>query len=324
MKKFLMIFFLLFGVVVISFSVWWNLQSSVPGGVYLERQAGSVILEVDGNLSMTVFELPVYWVKSYPWEEPPVIEDITMLNQDGTVIASLRGEYIVEVDSRFNHWHTRSVATDIELYINGESIADKSRSVTTRPLSDTLQETYIPEQITITVKGEVLRFSMKDTYHIIPLKKETIKTIQGWNLEGSMYVFEETNKSIGFIVELTGRSGAILKDILFWLPGMTEDYNQTEILYSLHGDMDQYLNNRNDFEGKPITFPLKIDSNKMLIYFPFTPDIEKLVNGSVIHLHPYFKFSKNETGQGYYTGGSGMTGSFNKDSKVEDQLIKPN
>jgi len=323
MKKFFILIFLLFGVVVVSFSIWWNTQSSVPGGVYLEKHAGSVILEVDGDLPIPVFELPVRWVKSHPWEDPPVIEDITMLNQDGTVITSLKGEYKVWVDSRFNEWHTRSVATHIELYINGGSVADKS-GVATMPLFDTLKESYLPEELSITINGEVLRFSMKDTYHIIPIKKEDIKSIQGWGLEGSMYVFDETYKSKGFIVELTGRSGAILKDILFWLPGMTENYNQTEILYSLEEDLDQYLNNSNGFEGKPITFPLKIDSNAMLIYFPFTPDMEKLLNGSVIHLHPYFKFSKSETGQGYYTGGSGMTGSFNKDSEVEDELIMPN
>lgn len=323
MKKFLMIFFLLFGVVVISFSVWWNMESSVQGGVYLENHAGSVFLEVDTDTSMPVFELPVRWVKSHPWEDPPVIEDITMLNKDGTTITSLRGEYKIEVDSRYYQWHNRKVATDIELYINGGSIADKS-GVATMPLSDTLQEIYIPEHLSITIKGEVFSFPMKDTYQIIPIKKEAINSMQGWGLEGSMHVLDETNKPKGFIVKLTGRSGAILKDILFWLPGMAEDYSQTEILYSLSGDMDQYLNNRNEFEGKPITYPLKMESNEILIYFPFTPDMKNVVNESVIHLFPHFKYSNSETGRDYYTGGSGMSGSRNKDRKVEDELIKPN
>lgn len=324
MKKFFMILLLLFGLVVISFTVWWNVQSSVPGGVYLENHAGSVFLEVDADSTMTVFELPVRWVKSYPWEEPPIIEDITMLNKDGTTISSLRGKYKVEVDSRFNQWHTRSVATKIELYINGESMGDKS-SMRTKPISDTLQETYIPEQLSIMVKGEVLRFSMKDTYRILLIKKEAMQSTNGWNSEGLKIVIDnDTVKAKGFIIKLAGSSGAILKEILFWLPGMAEDYKHTEILYSLAGDIDQSLNNSNEFEGKPITYPLKVDSKEMLIYFPFTPDMDKVVNESMVHLTPYFKFSNKEAGQDYFIGGSGMSGSFNKDREVEDELIKPN
>ena len=210
---------------------------------------------------------------------------------------------------------------DIEFYINGESFTE-SNGISTKQLSDTLSDFYLPEKLIMKSKGETYHFPMKDTYKIIPIPKKSNNYSHGWNLEGMIpFIDEDTNRLKGFVVELEGPKDSILEDILFWLPGMPDEYIKSETVYSLSDDMDQYLNNHN-FEGKPLTLPLKIKSDVILIYFPITADIEEKVNDSIIHLKPYFKFA-NKQGMEYLTGGSGSIGLFDKNKELEHLLIEP-
>ena len=319
MKKLWVTLSLLIGLVLI-FSIWWILKPSASAGVYPEKHAGSVVLEIKDDESMLLFQLPVRWIKSHPWEDSPIFEDIKLLNKDGTTIASINGQYQLKVDPNQDH-RNNHMRAEIEFYINGESFTE-SNGISTKQLSDTLLDFYLPEQLIMTSKGETYHFSMKDTYKIIPIQKKSTNYSHGWNIEGMMpFIDEDTNGVKGFVVELEGPRDSILEDILFWLPGMPDDYLKSKTVFSMSDDMDQYLNNHT-FEGKPLTLPLKIESDVILIYFPITADIEEKVNDSYIHLKPYFKF-ENKQGMDYVTGGSGSTGQFDKNRKFEHLLIEP-
>ena len=105
MKKLWITLSLLIGILLI-FSIWWIMKPSASAGVYPEKHAGSVVLEIEDDESMLLFQLPVRWIKSHPWEDPPIFEDINLLNKDGTTIASIKGQYQLKVDPSNNHWNS--------------------------------------------------------------------------------------------------------------------------------------------------------------------------------------------------------------------------
>jgi hypothetical protein len=218
MKKWLITIFLLLGIVTVPL-IWWNMQSSVSSGVYPEKHAGSVVIKVEDDSPMTGFKLPMQWIKSYPWEDPPNLENITLLNEDGEVIAAIEGKYRLEVDSNQNKWNKRVVGAEIELYLNGERLVEED-GIITKPISNTLENTFLPDQLSLTYKGRKVIFPMDHTYKIFPITKLNYDSVSKWEMEGLM-PFPDADTSInkGFIVKLKGLQNSTLIDILFWLPG---------------------------------------------------------------------------------------------------------
>ena len=52
-----------------------------------------ILIEKEENSKMAQFHLPVRWIKSHPWEEPPILEKISLFDEEGNVIATIEGEY---------------------------------------------------------------------------------------------------------------------------------------------------------------------------------------------------------------------------------------
>lgn len=213
MKKLLITLSILLSIVLI-FSMWWIMKPSTSAGVYPEKHAGTVVLEIEDDESMLLFHLPVRWIKSHPWENPPIFEDIELLNKDETIIASINGQYQLKVDPNQDYWNNH-MSAEIEFYINGESFKE-SNGISTKELSDSLLDFYLPEQLIMTSKGETYHFSMKDTYKVIPIPKKSTNYSHGWKIEGMMpFIDEDTSRITGFVVELEGQEIQYLKTYYF-------------------------------------------------------------------------------------------------------------
>lgn len=305
MKKWVIIALLI--MVVMVPIIWWSIQASVPSGIYPVKHGGSLVLEYEDNSSMVEFRLPVKWVKTYPWDDLPVLEEINLLDNEGDTIASIVGDYTLWIIPEQNKWNKRLVDGEIEFFINGEQVKEDG-GMTATPKSNSIKGTYIPSQLKFAFENETYTFSLENSYklYLIPLLNNDSTT--SWRVERLMPLHEHgTFTTKGYLVDLIGSKGATLEDILFWLPGMTVDYYNGKALYSYDVDINQFLNENDTFQGEQLNLPLKLESNHLLLYFPITKEIRSQVKNSFVHFIPYFKFS-GEDGNVYYNGGMGSIG----------------
>lgn len=108
LKKILLIIIAGSILIPLIFFLWWNLQTPLKSGLYPQKQTGLFVAEVDGHSSMFDFELPILWVKSYPWsEQVPYIEEGVLLNQEGEEIAIFNGS--PTIPHHQNKWTDRVI-----------------------------------------------------------------------------------------------------------------------------------------------------------------------------------------------------------------------
>ncbi|MGM7683698.1 hypothetical protein ACSVDA_16295 [Cytobacillus sp. Hm23] len=323
-KKWLLSTFVLLMLVIIVIPLlWWNMRSSLPSGLYVEKQVGSVGVEMGEHEWGLEFALPVQWKKASPWEDIPILDEITLLNSYGDIIASVRGKFPLKVEvNKDNLLTERLISGEIELSINGERILDDRGFTLRTPLSSTIQASYFPHELRLSFNGEQMIFPMKGSYKIFPIiETMTDYRPSAWHVEGMMVHQDEgSNITKGYIVKLQGPKGSTLKDILFWLPGMTNEYYSNHVLYSLDENWDRY--DFDQFEGEPLSLALTIKSNNLLVYFPITDEIRTNINKTIVHVRPYFTFLDEDNIE-YYTGGSGSVGPFEDGISKEELLIAP-
>jgi hypothetical protein len=318
MKKWLISIFSIVGMVVISIT-WWFLQSPVSSGIYLEKHTGSEVIEIEENETMMEFSLPVQWVKSHPWEKPPVLNDVVLRDQHGEVIASIQGEYPLSIDERDNDWKARMAPGTIELYINGERTPmDGGFSITS--ISDSLQNEYLLNQLHLSFKGEELVFSMDNSFKLLPTEKKGANLRHRWEVQTLRPLHDEQDETQGLIIRLEGPADSVLEEILFWLSGMSEDYFENHVLYSFDGNIDENMDEKYKFEGETLTLPLTLTSEELTLFLPYTPSILAEIEHSIVHLGPFILISDKDH-QEYYSGGMRTRGPY--DHNWEGYLIEP-
>lgn len=190
---------------------------------------------MEENFVMVDFEIPVRWIKSHPWEKVPSLKNITLTDENGKAISTIQGEFRLLVENRENQWHKRNVSATLEMSINGEHIVTEIGYVT-KPLSDTLQDEYFIEQLDMTYKGHNLLYLMKNTYKLIPTFNLSNLSVEKWRVDDSIPVRDADSNTQGYIYELTGQENMVLEEILFWLPGVTDEHFKNKILYSFSGN----------------------------------------------------------------------------------------
>src|SRR5690554_2783982 len=89
--------------------IWWYMQSPFSSGLYPEKRAGLVVMEVDEEDKVVPFNLSVRWIKSHPWEKTPVFESVMLFDQEGDIIATAEGHVDVNIQSEQNSWLDRNV-----------------------------------------------------------------------------------------------------------------------------------------------------------------------------------------------------------------------
>ncbi|GAA0337736.1 hypothetical protein GCM10008967_29990 [Bacillus carboniphilus] len=300
--------------------IWWYFQAPIASGLYPEKGAGSIVLEESILENTADLVLPAVWIRSSPWEDPPNIEHVELVGQNGGTIGTIDGEYTLRVDPE-TPWHQRVVTTQIEMTVNGEIIARKGgKSIT--PLSNTLESEYLIEELNLSFEGESLSFPMTNTYKIHTIIENRGYSSGFWRQEGMMYLYDqEIEERMGIIINLRGPSTAKLEEIIFWLPGMPDDYYMQYPRYSYEDTLDDYLNN-DTFEGKPLTVPFTFTKPNALIYLPFTEEMKEKMKGAKVYLLPYFTFSTSDN-QVYHTGGGGSVGRWGQDIDWKEKLIMP-
>lgn len=299
------------GIFPLAFMIWWYSEAPVRGGIYPEKHKGLEVVVIDEEEFMVPITLPVRWIKTHPWEKPPVINEISFIDDSDKIFAALGGEYELRIPhSSEVKWYNRNVGGEVELYLNGASFAEVG-SISTTTIKESLEKEFALNQISMTVKNKKVKFPVDNHYKYRLITKNEQDTSQG--LEGYMYFFVGGNYDLpeGFLVRLAGMSGQTLEKILFWLPGMTNDYYEGEVLYHYDHDFDQYNNATDQFDGEQLSLPLEIKNSSLLIYFPFTPEIMEVSGDSLVRLMPYFHL-KNSNGDRYYVGGSGSIGSLDR------------
>lgn len=305
--------------IIVPLYVWYYFQSPVQSGIYPEKHAGSLVLDYDGEEKMLEFEFPVRWIKKHPWEREPIINEVKLIDEDGSLIGSISGEYRLEQEEE--SWYKRNVRGKINFYLNGKRFTEEY-GINSYAIEEEIKREYTPKELILTTHREQQRFLFEDRIKILLLET----AYEGWSVQGGMFHFKQDLKielePEGYIVRLAGPRGEHLEEINYWLPGMEADYHTKEVLYSFDNTIDDYLDDNDTFIGEPMSFPLHLTNNELFIYFPLTEAILNETSQSLVHFVPYFTFSTKE-GESYHSGGTGSTGTLDWDSKWEAHIIRP-
>jgi hypothetical protein len=305
-KKYLLIISLL----LICFApfIWWGTQSDLSNGIHVEKQSGLLVLQVDDSLTAP-FKIPVVWVKSHPWEKPPIINDLLLLNQAGEEIAVIKGEYHLEnTFSQQVKWYEREVKSEVEFILNGDKTMESfGHSIT--PLSDTLKESYIPEELRLTYDGNTLSYTFDNLLKLTAFHEDSYQLDRSWEVS-SFYFDHQGNaeqKITGLFLEANVIPNTKLEEILFWLPGMPEGYFEEHAQYTFDAKPIEAVDTTGSIDGKQLTLPLEVSSSDILLYLPFTDEMIESIGDSTVNLFPYFKVEDNN-GDVSYRDSGGMVG----------------
>ncbi|MCF8009687.1 MAG: hypothetical protein K9L17_00765 [Clostridiales bacterium] len=285
---------LLILVVIIILAILWFVQKPLPAGIYPQKQAGMVRLNKN---KLIEFNLPVFWVKPYPWvDKPSKLKEVKLLNQKGEELAVIDGEYYPSINKNKNHWYKRVAEGEIRLILKSQMHITGER-VILRDL-DKKPSSYIAGKLIIKTSNDKQSFSMQDTYKFVNLD-ENKSLDKKWGITiTTPLINEQTSKEKGWIVGLSGSSRAALEKIHFWLPGIPENYFRDNVQYCDEQNARKYIN-KESFNGVSLDLPLKLRPGyPVLIYFPFTEKMEKRINNSLVRFCPVFKIKK-QTGEEY-------------------------
>ncbi|WP_047983103.1 hypothetical protein [Ornithinibacillus californiensis] len=320
MKKNLLIILLL--LVIIAPFIWWGNQSDLPNGIHIEKQSGLLVLQVDDSLTAP-FQIPVVWVKSHPWEKPPVIKDLLLLNQSGEEIAVINGEYLLENSfSQQINWYEREVKGEVEFILNGDKTMESFGHRIT-PLSDTLKESYVPEELRLTYDENTLTYTFDNLLKLTTFHENSYQLDRSWEVR-SFYFCHQGDiepKIKGLFLEANVIPNTKLEEILFWLPGMPEGYFEEHAQYTFDAKTIESVDSTSSFDGEPLTLPLEVISSDILIYLPFTDEMIETIGSSTVTLFPYFKVEDNN-GEVSYRSSGGMVGQITEGESKQYLTVK--
>ncbi len=300
--------------------IWWGDQSDLPNGIHFEKQSGSIVMQVDDSFTAP-FQIPVVWVKSHPWEKPPVINNLLLLNQSGEKIAAINGEYHLENSlSQRSNWYEREVRGEVEFILNGDKTMDDF-GYTTKPISNTLKESYVPTELQLTYEGNPYVYTFDKLLKLLTFHENNYELNSSWEIDSFYFHHqgEPEPKIKGLFLEANVIPDTKLEEILLWLPGMPEDYFEEYAQYTFDTDSIQASNTTSSFGGKPLTLPLEISSSNILLYFPFTDEMVETIGGSTLNLFPHFKV-EDKNGNIFYRDGGGMVGKLSDEDDHKEFL----
>ncbi|MFA9556880.1 hypothetical protein ACERII_06235 [Evansella sp. AB-rgal1] len=307
-------------IIIIGLSIlWWSLQSPLSSGVYVEKQAGLAIAEVDKADKTIPFSLPVQWVKAHPWEKAPTLDDILLIDSDGDIISTMEGGYVLSYSA--GDWYDRVITTEIELYVNAEAMAEESL-MSYYPLTNSLKDSYELDEFQFTISGKDFVFPLQDTYKILPIVPIGSESPNAWEMQGYSPVLSDDHSVMkGYIFHLEGDSShAVLEDIHYWFPGMSDEYLEAEVLYLNDWDFSTDERYKVIDEGEQLSLPLEVENNSLLLYFPLTEEIIERVEDSLLRSMPRFIFS-DDGSSSYYVDGGMSIGPFVRDKDWNEHVI---
>ncbi|WP_096271618.1 hypothetical protein [Paucisalibacillus globulus] len=307
--------------------IWWNTQSSIPSGVHLEKEAGSIVIQVEEDELIAPFHIPVTWVKAHPWEKPPVLEDLVLLGETGEKIANIKGKLILD-EPNFppSNWYHREVHGEIIFELNADKELRKNGFVIYPFPDNDLQELYIPSELQLTYEGEILSLSLDKELRLYPIKQNSDIIKPSWQTNSQFNAVNSRGNNIdfkGFFLNIKGKTGSRIEEILFWLPGMPEDYYESYVQYTFDREAMHEADTTGEFIGESLSLPLEMSTSNILLYFPFTDEMKESIGDHVIYLMPYLK-TVDESGNVYFHGGSGSIGAYSpdEDRELHSILIK--
>lgn len=315
MKKWAVITFISFSC--IGF-IWWYNVSPLNGGIYPEKQVGLELVKVEKDNLLVSINVPVRWIKTFPWEKPPTINELSLVDENGDIFSAIGGEYQLQIPDNYK-WYEKNVYAQVPLYLNGASFAEEG-SIATTAIGERLNEEYVIDQILISVKNKPTTFSVNNNYKY--QVHNNYEQEQDWRMEGLMYFYGDFETPKGFIVRLEGKAGHTMEEVGFWLPGMPDNYYGEEVLYSYIDDLDYYNNTATEFVGETLHLPHTVENDSIALYFPFTSEMVEASKNSLVRIMPFY-YLKNETGKQYLIDGSGTIGPIDRNLSVNELIYKP-
>ena len=298
--------------------LWWEFQSPVSSGLYVERESAYHLMEKDSASHMD-FAIPVVWVRSSPLDDHTEVENVSLIDHQGNEVFIVEGSYYFRPDSGEDRWFNRVVRGEIELPLNIIRIVD-DWGIMNEPLGD-LKETYRLDSLLLTHKEEELAFSLQDRYSLQVMEYQPSPGPEAGEMNGFSPIYDEDDVLIGFIYELERVRDHEITKVHYWLPGMDESYFER---LRIEGDQtrdDAYLNAFEGFEGDLLSMPHRIDHSRILVYFPITEEIEEKADKSILRIMPYFEMKKPD-GETYFIGGGGQWGPYPRNTPWHEMLIE--
>jgi len=293
--------------------LWWALLSPVKSGLYVQNKTGSYVIPIKED---STFEIPVVWVKKYPWEKVPNISSVRLVRETGEEVAQIEGEFplLDKLDKDQNSFMKRVVETNIELDFLALRKIEKF-GYARIPFDSNNDETITLKFIEVIVDNRSYHFPLEKTVKIFTL--DSAPSAEG--IEGLKFLLNENDQTSGYVIHLNTAPYKILESFYFWLPGMNKDYMTTKVQYAENYDM-----NSNSFSGERLELPFTINSNHLYLYFPITKEIRENIKNSIVHLEPWFTFTTSK-GKSIVSGGILAEGPFQhlNTSEWKDRLIPP-
>ncbi|MFD1737146.1 hypothetical protein ACFSCX_11350 [Bacillus salitolerans] len=160
---------------------------------------------------------------------------------------------------------------------------------------------------------------MDKSFKLLPLEKKDANLRQRWEVQSLWPLRDDQDETKGMIIQLVGPADSVLEEILYWLPGMSEDYFKNHVLYSFDANIDENMDETYKFEGETVTLQLTLTSEELTLFLPYTPSIMAEIEHSIVHLGPYFLISDKDH-QEYYSGGMKTWGPY--DHNWKEYLIE--
>ena len=305
--------------IIIGGVLWWQFQSPVSSGLYLERESAFHFIERESDFHLD-FTVPVVWVRSSPFDNHTEVENVSLIDDEGNEVFKVEGSYYfrpgAEEDRRFN----RVVRGRMELPLNVLRTVEEW-GIMNEPLGE-LKEEYRFDALNLTYKGETLEFSLEERYEVKIIEPQPSPGSDAGEMLGFSPKYDEDDVLIGFIYELERVRDHELTKVHYWLPGMDEDYFD---LLRIEGNqrMDKYQNDFEGFEGDILNMPYRIDASRILVYFPITEEIKEKADKSILKIMPCFEMKKPD-GEAYFIGGGGQWGPFPRNTPWHEMLIEGN
>ena len=205
------------------------MQASVSGGLYPEKRAGLEVVEINEGDTMAEISFPVRWIKNTPFEKPPTINEIKFLDENNEVFALMEGPLQLRIPYKYK-WHERNTYGEIEVFLNGHRVVKGEHSSVIRPIENELPYEFKLSSVVMTVNEKEYEFSFEERYRYQFVQKGKNRTD---GLQALFNYFTDLHLNSlpkGLVVNLTGLKGQTLEDIMFWLPGMHDNYFGNEVL----------------------------------------------------------------------------------------------
>lgn len=253
LKKFSLV---VLGVIIayaLAITINWFSSPNLMSGVYLLKKGG---VDPFNNSSYSYIRIPIIWVKKNPFSPRPDIQRICIYDTKNKLIAAIEKGKDFDTFGFPIKWFDK-ISKPTYIHIDISKWKDKKEG-----------EVIAFKKVELTIDNQLLTYNLGNTYKMINMPYEKINQSESKiSYEDVTLLDRSTNdKDVekAFIFEINSKKDEELKNIVFWFPGMTNEYFKNSISYGDKKGVDGKV------VYKRLSLPQKIKKGKSYFKINFT------------------------------------------------------